>query len=43
MECMVVADFDNDNADEIAADFGLIGLWLWNNGSWAQLSGLNPE
>jgi hypothetical protein len=40
---MLAGDFDGDNADEIMADFGALGLWLWNGGAWTQVSPLNPE
>jgi hypothetical protein len=29
--------------DELVVDFGSIGLWFWNEGSWVQLSGVNPS
>ena len=28
---------------EIFSDFGALGLWFWNNGTWTQVSGLNTE
>ncbi len=31
----VVAD---RNADGVLADFGTLGLWLWNGGAWSQIS-----
>jgi len=41
---VVMANFDPaDAADEIAADFGSLGLWYFNDGVWVQLSGINPE
>jgi hypothetical protein len=24
-------------------DFGALGLWLWNDGNWSQMSSLNPD
>jgi len=33
----------DDTADEIAADFGSLGLWIYDSGTWYQLSGVNPE
>ena len=38
-----VGDFDGDGADEAAVDFGTAGIYLYNGGSWTQLSGVNPE
>jgi len=39
----VAADTDYDAAKELAADFGPLGLWLWDGGSWSQISGVDPE
>ena len=25
------------------ADFGTLGLWMWNAGAWSQVSPLNPD
>jgi len=36
-------DFDGDGADELAVDFGATGAWLYNGGSWSQLTASNPE
>ncbi|OGD18703.1 MAG: hypothetical protein A2W03_08930 [Candidatus Aminicenantes bacterium RBG_16_63_16] len=38
-----VGDFDGEGADELAVDFGAIGLYLYDNGSWSQISSANPE
>lgn len=38
-----VGDFDGDGADEAMVDFGTAGIYLYNGGSWTQLSGANPE
>jgi hypothetical protein len=38
-----VGDFDGDGSDGIAADFGSNGAWIWENGSWTQLTANNPE
>ena len=38
-----VGDFDGDGADEAAVDFGTAGAWLYDNGSWSQLTPANPE
>lgn len=43
LEHHAVGDFDGDGADELAVDLGTTGLWLYNAGSWSQLSALNPE
>lgn len=36
-------DYDVDGTDELAVDFGATGLWLYDNGAWTQLSGVNAE
>lgn len=38
-----VGDFDGDNLDEVAVDFGSSGLWLANDNGWKQLSPDNPQ
>jgi hypothetical protein len=38
-----VGDFDGDGADEAALDFGASGAWLYDDGSWKQLTPYNPE
>jgi hypothetical protein len=38
-----VGDFDGDGADELAVDFGSLGIYLYNNGAWSQISSANPE
>ncbi len=38
-----VGDFDGDGAAELAVDFGATGAWLYNGGSWSQLTAANPE
>lgn len=40
---MIIADPDGDAKGEIVADFGTLGLWLWDTDVWTQLSGQNPE
>jgi len=41
---VVMANFSAaDAADEIMVDFGSSGLWYYNNGSWFQQSGVNPD
>jgi hypothetical protein len=37
-----VGDFDGDGAKEVAVDFGANGIYLYNNGSWSQISSANP-
>ena len=39
----MAGDVDGDGSDEVLADFGSLGLWLWNAGAWSQISALNPE
>ena len=39
-----VGDFDRDNKDEVAVDFGASGIWLYDDeAGWTQLSSENPE
>ncbi|OGD21680.1 MAG: hypothetical protein A2W03_17240 [Candidatus Aminicenantes bacterium RBG_16_63_16] len=38
-----IGDFDGDGADEVAVDFGGTGAWTYDNGSWSQLTAVNPE
>jgi len=40
---MVPARIDGDAADEIIADFGPLGLRVWNGGLWSLVSADNPE
>jgi hypothetical protein len=42
---MVEADVDGDESDEVLADFGSLGMWLWKwvGGSWTQISPGNAE
>jgi hypothetical protein len=37
------ANLDGNNREEIVADLGSSGLWLWNGGAWGQLSAVNVE
>jgi hypothetical protein len=36
-------DFDGDGAKEVAVDFGLNGVYLYDSGTWVQISSANPE
>jgi hypothetical protein len=36
-------DFDGDGTKEMAVDFGATGAWMWDAGSWTQLTASNPE
>ncbi|OGD22760.1 MAG: hypothetical protein A2W03_03275 [Candidatus Aminicenantes bacterium RBG_16_63_16] len=38
-----IGDFDGDATDELAVDLGTNGAWLYDGGSWTQLSAMNPE
>ena len=38
-----VGDFDGDGSDEAAVDFGASGIWLYDGGSWTQLSPADAE
>jgi hypothetical protein len=40
---MFAGDFDKDGADELMVDSGASGLWLYAQGAWTQVSGLNPD
>jgi hypothetical protein len=41
---VVMGNFNNSDAnDELYADFGTTGLWYYNNNTWTQVSGLNPD
>ena len=42
-ENITAGDIDKDSAEEIVADFGTVGLWLWNGGVWSQISAMNPD
>ena len=39
----VWTDINGNWIDEIAVDFGAMGLWFWNAGAWTQISGVDPE
>ncbi len=41
-DAMIAVDTDFDGASETAADFGPLGVWLWD-GAWTQLSGRDPD
>jgi hypothetical protein len=38
-----VGDFDGDGKKEVAVDFGAAGIYIYDQGSWSQISSLNPE
>ena len=38
-----VGDFDADNQDEAAVDFGTMGIWMFNSGAWGQIGPADPE
>lgn len=38
-----VGDFDGDSRDEVAVDFGTLGVWLANETGWNQISTNNPD
>ena len=38
-----IGDFDGDGTKELAVDLGTNGAWMYNGGSWTQLSTMNPE
>ena len=42
-ESFVDASSSNVKKDDVMADFGTLGLWLWNDGAWTQISAGNPE
>jgi hypothetical protein len=39
----MIADTDGDDKYELLADFGGVGLWVWNDFAWTQISANNPE
>jgi hypothetical protein len=39
----MAGDVDRDDQDEIFADFGSLGLWLWDGGAWSQVSANDPD
>ncbi len=39
----VLGDFDNDGSHEVAFDFGTLGIWIWDAGSWIETRPENPE
>lgn len=41
MDDLIQADIDGNGDDEIIADMGYKGLWLWNGSTWTQLSDVN--
>ncbi len=36
-------NFDADGSDELVVDFGSAGAYMWNGGSWTQISAANSE
>lgn len=40
---MIAANLDADPEREAVVDFGPVGLWEHDSGSWAQLSGVNAD
>jgi len=36
-------DYDGDTVKEVAADFGALGAWMWNSGTWSVLTSNNPD
>ncbi|OGD21347.1 MAG: hypothetical protein A2W03_04680 [Candidatus Aminicenantes bacterium RBG_16_63_16] len=38
-----VGDFDGDGTDELVVDLGTNGAWMYNSGTWTQLSAMNPQ
>ncbi len=40
---LLAADTDGDGINEIVADLGADGLWVWDNYSWTLLSGTDPD
>jgi hypothetical protein len=38
-----VGDLDGDGSDELVIDFGASGAWMWNGGTWSQVTANNPE
>ncbi len=42
-DSITAADLDGDGRAELAADFGPLGLWLWNDSTWSLMSSNDPE
>ena len=40
---LLAADTDGDGVNEIVADLGADGLWVWDSYSWTLLSGTDPD
>ncbi len=40
---LLAADTDGDGTEEIVADLGADGLWVWDSYSWTPLSGTDPD
>ena len=40
---LLAADTDGDGTEEIVADLGADGLWVWDSYSWTLLSGNDPD
>jgi hypothetical protein len=37
------AETDGSAGKELTVDFGATGLWLWNGGTWNQISTADPD
>ncbi len=42
-EAAMRVNADGTGGEELAGDFGPVGLWLYGAGSWRALSGVNPD
>ncbi len=42
-EFLLAVDVNATSPDEIIADFGSLGLWLWSADTWVQISGVDPD
>jgi sugar lactone lactonase YvrE len=42
-ENIVASDLDSDGVDELIADFGAAGMWLYQRNQWTYVHGLNPN
>jgi hypothetical protein len=42
-ENIIATDLDSDGVDELVADFGAAGMWLYQRHQWTSVHGLDPN
>jgi sugar lactone lactonase YvrE len=42
-ENIIASDLDSDGVDELVADFGTAGMWLYQGNQWTSVHGFNPN